>query len=88
MFGAAQAITKLQYGFFQEGMKAAEGYFKADASAKKPEEFVAEAKAAAEKVISVAKEQQEVGMKAQKDVAELVSKRVAANIEEAKTFAA
>lgn len=84
----AEAIAKLQYGWVEESFKQGEAMLKGDAAKKKPEEFIADAKAAADKVMSVAKEQTDLGMKAQKQVADLVTKRVNANIEDAKTLAA
>lgn len=84
----AEAIAKLQYGWVEETFKQGETFFKGDVSKKKPEEFIADAKAAADKVMAVAKEQADLGMKAQAQVADLVSKRVNANLEDVKTLAA
>jgi len=84
----AEAIAKLQYGWVEETLKQGETFLKGDVSKKKPEEFIADAKAAADKVMAVAKEQADLGMKAQAQVADLVSKRVNANLEGAKTLAA
>ncbi len=84
----AEAIAKLQYGWVEETFKQGEAMLKGDVTKKKPEEFMADAKAAADKVMAVAKEQADLGMKAQKQVADLVTKRVNANIEDAKTLAA
>jgi len=84
----AEAIAKLQYGWVEESFKQGEAMLKGDVTKKKPEEFIADAKAAAEKVMAVAKEQTDLGMKAQQQVADLVTKRVNANIEDAKSLAA
>ena len=84
----AEAMAKLQYGWVEETFKQGEAMMKGDVAKKKPEEFMADAKAAADKVMAVAKEQADLGLKAQKKVADLVTKRVNANIEEAKTLAA
>ena len=84
----AEAMAKLQYGWVEETFKQGEAMMKGDVSKKKPEEFMADAKAAADKVMAVAKEQADLGLKAQKKVADLVTKRVNANIEDVKTLAA
>lgn len=88
LFQAAEAIAKLQYGWVEETFKQGEALFKGDVSKKKPEEFLADAKAAADKAIAVAKEQADLGIKAQAKVADLVTKRVNANLEDVKTLAA
>jgi phasin family protein len=85
---AVEAIAKLQYGWAEESFKQGEAMLKGDVSKKKPEEFMADAKAAADKVLAVAKEQADLGMKAQKQVADLVTKRVNANLEDVKALAA
>jgi phasin family protein len=84
----AEAIAKLQYGWVEETYKQGEAMLKGDVTKRKPEEFMADAKAAADKVMAVAKEQADLGMKAQKQVADLVTKRVNANLEGAKALAA
>lgn len=84
----AEAIAKLQYGWVEESFKHGEALLKGDVTKKKPEEFMADAKAAADKVMAVAKEQADLGMKAQKQVADLVTKRVNANLEDVKSLAA
>ncbi len=83
-----EAISKLQYGWAEEAFKHGESMLKGDVTKRKPEEFFADAKSAAEKAMAVAKEQADLGMKAQKEVADLVTKRVTANIEDAKSLAA
>jgi len=84
----AEAMAKLQYGWVEETYKQGEAMLKGDVTKRKPEEFMADAKAAADKVMAVAKEQADLSMKAQKQVADLVTKRVNANLEDAKTLAA
>ena len=86
MVEAAQAIAKLQTGFLEETFKNMQTFLKFDGKAK-PETYFADAKAAAEKAIAVAKEELDVGMKAQTEVVQLVSKRAAANIEGLKAMA-
>jgi phasin family protein len=83
-----EAMAKLQYGWVEETYKQGEAMLKGDVTKRKPEEFMADAKAAADKVMAVAKEQADLGMKAQKQVADLVTKRVNANLEDAKALAA
>jgi phasin family protein len=85
---AAEAIAKLQFGWFEETFKQGEAMLKGDVTRKKPEDFMADAKAAADKVMAVAKEQADLGLKAQKQVADLVTKRVNANLEDVKSLAA
>ncbi|MCB1969484.1 MAG: phasin family protein [Geminicoccaceae bacterium] len=87
LIDAAQAISKVQYGWVAESLKAFEGAFEGNVTARKPEELMADAKAAAEKVVKVAKEEIDLGMKAQNEVVDLVTKRVAANLEEVKALA-
>jgi phasin family protein len=85
---AAEAVAKLQYAWVEETFKQGEAVLKGDVTRRKPEEFMADAKAAADKVMAVAKEQADLGMKAQKQVADLVTKRVNANLEDVKALAA
>ncbi len=86
---AMQAAAKTQYGWMQESMEsfqaAMNGKFDAD---KKPEAYLAEVKAAAEKVLSVAQTQVDLGMKAQAEAMDLLTKRAAANVDEAQKVAA
>jgi phasin family protein len=88
MMQTAEAMARLQYGWFEEAFKHSEAMMKGDAAKKKPEDFMADAKAAADKVMAVAKEQADLSLKAQKKVAELVTKRMNANMEEVKGLAA
>jgi hypothetical protein len=84
---AAQAIAKLQYGLFEDGVKSAQGLLKLDPKGK-PEIAFADVKAAAEKAVAVAKEEFDLGVKAQNEVAQLFVRRATANIDELKAFAA
>ena len=84
----AEAIAKLQYGWVEETFKQGQAMLQGDVTKKKPEEFIADAKAAADKVMAVAKEQADLGLKAQAQVADLVAKRVNANLQDVKTIAA
>jgi hypothetical protein len=84
---AAQAITKVQKGYAEEIVATVEAALKAK-EPKKPETVLADAQAAAEKALAVAKEGVDLGVAAQRRVADLVAKRVQANIEEFKALAA
>jgi hypothetical protein len=53
----AEAIAKLQYGWVEESVKNGQALLKGDVTKRKPEELMADAKAAADKVIAVAKGQ-------------------------------
>ena len=88
MADAAQAIGKVQYAYAEEAMKNAQAAFKPETAKKKPEEFVADAKAAAEKAFAVAKQEADLAIKAQKEVAELVTARLHDNFENVKSLAA
>ena len=88
MLGATQSIAKLQYAWVSEALKQAETLFKGEVAKRKPEAMFAEAKAMTERAITVGKEQTDLGIKAQKEVADLVTARVQKNFEDAKTLAA
>ena len=83
LFGAAEAIARLQYGYV-------EGAFaEAKAAAQSKELPKAETvKATGEKVTSVAKEVVELAVAAQKRVAELLTQRTQAAVSELKAIAA
>lgn len=84
---AAQAISRIQFGLVEDsvaGMKAA----LAGKSAKEPQALLADVKAAAEKAVAAGKQGLDLGVAAQKRVAELVTSRVQANIDEFKSLAA
>ncbi|MFW5680292.1 MAG: hypothetical protein ACOC3D_08490 [Pseudomonadota bacterium] len=89
MVEAMHAATKAQYGWMQEAFEASQaalnGKFDAD---KKPEAYLAEVKAAAEKVMTIAQTQMDLGMKAQAEAMDLLTKRAAANVDEVQKVAA
>ena len=89
LIDAMQAATKTQYGWMQETLESVQAVFagKFDAD-KKPEAYLADVKAAAEKVLSVAQTQVDLGMKAQAEALDLLAKRAAANVDEAQKLAA
>lgn len=86
---AVQAATKLQYGFVAEYLDTVQamstGKFDIE---KKPEAYVADMKAAAEKVVTVAQTQMDLGMKAQAEALDLLTKRAQANVDELQKLAA
>jgi hypothetical protein len=84
---AAQAIAKVQQGYVEEVVTTVEAALKTK-EPKKPETVLADAQAAAEKALAVTKEGVQLGVAAQRRVADLVAKRVQANIEEFKALAA
>lgn len=84
---ATQAIVRLQHNWVQEVFKGFEGVGQIDAQ-KKPEAYLADAKVNAEKAMAVAKQGFDLGVKAQSEVAQILTKRAAANIDEIKGFAA
>jgi hypothetical protein len=84
---AVQAIVRLQHGYAAEVVET----LKAAAAAKqpaKPETVLADVKAAAEKAVAVTKQGVDLGVAAQQRVAELVTERAKANVEELKVIAA
>jgi hypothetical protein len=83
LLDAAQAVLKVQHGYARELVAQAEAALKAK-EPKKPEAVLADAKAAAEKAVAVTKQGVELGIAAQRRVADLVAKRVQANIDELK----
>ena len=84
---AVQAILRLQHGYATEVVET----LKAAAAAKqpaKPEAVLADVKAAAEKAVAVTKQGVDLGVAAQQRVAELVTQRAKANVDELKAIAA
>lgn len=84
---AAQSIAKLQVGYVNDLVSQAQAMF----AAREPrgaDNYVADARAAAEKAVTVAKQQIDLGAKAQAEMVDLVAKRVTANFEQAKSLAA
>ncbi len=88
MLGATQSIAKLQYAWISDALKHAESLFKGNVVNRKPEDLFAETKAVTERALTIGKEQTDLGLKAQKEVAGLVTARVQKNFEDAKTLAA
>ncbi len=84
---AAQAILRLQHSWVQDVVKGFEGAGQVDTQ-KKPEAYLADAKANAEKAMAIAKQGIDLGLKAQNEVAQILTKRATANMDEIKGFAA
>ena len=84
---AAQAIAKVQYGYFEQAVAEAKSAF-ANKELPKPEAGLASAKAAAEKSMAVAKEVVDLAVGAQKRVYELATQRTQATVAELKAVAA
>lgn len=84
---ATQAILRLQQGYASELAAGFQAVAKTKDAAK-PETVLADVKAAAEKAVSVAKQGVDLSVAAQQRVAELVTKRVQANVDELKAVAA
>jgi hypothetical protein len=83
---AAQAIMRLQHGYASEVVAT----LKAAATVKEPKQpqaVLADVQAAAEKAVAVTKQGVDLGVTAQQRVAELVSKRFKANVDELKAVA-
>lgn len=84
---AAQAIARIQFGLFEETMAGAKAAL-AGKTSKEPQAVLADVKAATEKAVAAGKQGLDLGVAAQKRVAELVASRVQANIDELKSLAA
>jgi hypothetical protein len=80
LLDAAQAIAKLQAGHAQALITRARGALATQAP-RKPEAVLAESKAAAETIFTTAQQSLEVGLAAQRRVAELAAARTCANLE-------
>lgn len=88
MLDATQTMIASHFNYVREALGNAETMVsKLDPKAK-PETYVEDAKAAADKAMEVAKNSYELGLKAQNDVAAIWNKRVTDNVEEMKKFAA
>lgn len=84
---AAQAIVRKQHGYVAELVEKAKAA-STNKAPKKPEQVLAEVQAATEKALSVGKENVDLGLGAQRRVADLVTHRVQANVNEFKALAA
>jgi hypothetical protein len=84
---AAQAIVRAQHGYAQELLAGAKAALEAK-QPRQPQAVLAEVQAAAEKAVVVGKQNVGLGVAAQRRVADLVAKRVQANLDELKALAA
>jgi len=84
---AAQAIARIQHGLLEESVAGFRAVL-AGKAPKEPQAILADVKAAAEKAVAAGKQGMDLGVAAQQRVAELVAKRVQANIDEFKSLAA
>jgi hypothetical protein len=82
---AAQAIMRLQHGYASEVATTLKPATVKEP--KQPQAVLADVQAAAEKAVAVTKQGVDLGVAAQQRVAELVSKRVKANVDELKAVA-
>ncbi|MGF1476887.1 MAG: phasin family protein [Geminicoccaceae bacterium] len=85
---ATEALMRTHMDYVRENLAKMQDYSADFTTQRKPDEYAAEAKAAAERAMQVVQAEVDLGMKAQNDVAELVGKRFAANVEEVKKLAA
>jgi hypothetical protein len=83
----AQAVAKLQADWLNEVAQQVRAYAGVRA-AKKPEAMLADGRAAAERAFAVARQGFDLGVRAQSEVVDLLTKRAVANLDEVKSFAA
>lgn len=84
---AGHAVAKVQHGWFDETVATFQSLATAK-QAKTPEALMADLKAVSEKAMAAGKQGVELGVAAQQRVAELLTKRFQANIDEFKALAA
>ncbi len=86
---AAQAAAKVQYGLVNEYVEQVQSLMtgKFD-SEKKPETYFADVKAAADKAVTIAQTQMDLGMKAQAEAMDVLAKRAHKNVDELQKLAA
>ena len=85
LFDTTQAMARLGYALFEENMRHVERLMTTKAELG---QFASEAKAAAERTMLVSKEQAGLGLHAQRAIADLVTKRVHAGVDEMQTLTA
>lgn len=85
---AAEAMVARQFALTREAMETAQAAALNFDVNKKPEVYAEEIKVAAERAQSVVKTEADNVMKVQKDLADLVGKQVASNVDELKKLAA
>ena len=84
---AVQAVAKSQVGYAEELAAEVKGVLSAK-EPKQAEAVLADVKAAAEKAVSVTKQNADLSLVAQRKVADLLAQRVQANLNEFKALAA
>lgn len=84
---AAQAMFRLQADWISEASRQVQAMTKYDVT-KGPDAVLADTRAATERAFAVGREQLDVGMRAQGEAVDLVAKRAAANVDQAKARAA
>ncbi len=88
MIDLATTVSAQQQTRIQETAAKAEALLKGFDSKKEPTAYVSEAKAAFEQAMSDARETMDLGLKAQNQMIDLLVKRAAATVEDAKSLAA
>lgn len=87
LLDAAQAIARIQHAWFQDNAAKFRPLFDAKAP-KQPQAVLADVRDAAQKAVAAGKEGVDLGVAAQQRVAQLVAKRVQANLDDFKALAA
>lgn len=82
----ARAIGKLHGGWLQEVAEKARALAAAGVT-RKPEAVLADAREVAERAFAVARQEIDLGTRAQSEVLDLLSRRAAANLSQVKAFA-
>lgn len=88
MLDATESMVKRQFDLTREMVEQSQAAMVNFDVNKKPEVYVEEVKAAAERAQTIVKEEFDTSVKVQQDVVDLVAKRVTANVDEMKKFAA
>jgi hypothetical protein len=87
LLDAAQAIARIQHAWFQDNAAKVRSLLDGKAP-KQPQAVLADVRDAAQKAVAAGKEGVDLGVAAQQRVAQLVAKRVQANLEDFKALAA
>lgn len=88
MIDAAEAMVARQFALTREIVETTQATALNFDANKKPEAYVEEIKVATERAQGIVKAEVDNGLKIQQDIADLVGKQVAANVDELKKFAA
>ena len=87
LLDAAQAIARIQHAWFQDNAAKLRPLFDTKAP-KQPQAVLTDVRDSAQKAVAAGKEGVDLGVAAQQRVAQLVAKRVQANLDELKSLAA